>query len=921
MIRRAKGPRGRLVFYALPIIIGLGGVVFSQQLPTPMMRVAVLVLSVSIPIFAGGNMLARYHAGRFERFILFAGVVMLALGAVMGLSDIRETLETEVPLPPILVSFARIAGLVGVLAGLFVVLYMVARTGEDIDEISERFRHVADRINEGFVMSSPGGAILMVNSRFLEMLDLRRDEVIGTSVFDLSERMDASIVGQQFENRARGVTSEYEVVSTIRGERRHFWFSGSPITDASGSHTATLATVRDITEMHRLAKKARESAEALQQLVNEQSKQLDASEEQFRGLLLSMNEGFLTLDADYRIRFANQRIADLLAIGAEELPGRDVFDFVDTPGRVRLMNLFAQTGALAPSESRQEISFVNTRGEYVPTVAAVASAHEAGEAPVYSLVLTSVADLKQMQRRLEERATELQRVNEELRLHGRARDGFLSNVSHELRTPLSTIQGYLEMLQAGTLGELNDKQAQSVTVMARNAQRLLTLINEMIEFSRIEIRGVQLDMFLFSAERLVQDFAASILPHTQAKGVAVACDIPERLPPVWGDRNRLGQVLGILLNNAVKFTDEGGQVSVAVARLPESTLEISVSDTGIGIDPAHHEQIFTKFFQVDSSKTRRYEGAGIGLSLAKSIVEAHGGHIRLRSAKGEGSTFTVALPNALFDAAMPEPPPQGFEGVKILIARTDGELDRAVRPALEALGCNVSVCESGHACARAAERDLPDVIVISDSEKDRTGLATLPPLRQNPATQDIPALVVSSENVERQHEVRTTYPGVDVLARPFSLETLLNRIEAVLDGGLAGGFAGALAGEAEPAADTPCAIVIDADPGLREWAETALRCRGIPCLCAATPQRALDIFRDRRPGVIFLDVDVPGAAIADHLLIFEESALMRDVPIYVMTGVPGWLEAPPGVAGVLEKPAKAERMAELARAAAPGAAT
>lgn len=896
-----RSSRRRLAIYLIPILIGLGGVAFSRQIDTMWLRMAVVLASVSVPLFAGGNLLARFRGGRFERVFLWFGISLLLLGAAVSVSGVGDSLLMDPEAAPILVGVSRWIGILSLSLGLFVVLFSVVRAGEDIEEVAERFWHLAEHITEGFVLSTSEGVIFLVNKQFLEMTDLREEEVIGQSAANLAERLNIMPMQDHLQKRREGVASEYEVTWRVRGEERRLWFSGTPIYDDHGRHTANLATVRDVTEFHRLSQRVERYAESLKELVEEQSKKLVQSEERFRQLLLSMNEGFLTLDTANRIRFANARACQMLEISAEEIVGRDIFDFVAPDGRVRLLNLLAKSSAADPADNRQEFSLVSAGNEVLPVLAGVSYLREEGSSgAMYSLVVTNVSDLKEMQDELAARADELENANEQLMLHDRAKDSFLSNVSHELRTPISTVQGYLEMLESGTLGEPHPAQLNAVRVMQRNVHRLLGLINEMIDFSRMEIRGITLQPNLYSPGSLAQESVASFVPQAQAKGVKLSSEEWSEACIAWGDRERLAQVLGILINNALKFTPEGGEVQVRVGQTDESTLYISVADTGIGIDPAYQERVFDKFFQVDSSKSRRYEGAGIGLAIAKSIVEAHGGSVTVRSAVGQGSTFTMLLPGTVFDLSTPLP----YEGPPSVIAIDEsGLLSTAMSQLFAGSALRIRRVSGGAHCLREAENEVPDLIVVNDSPEDIAGEVSVNLIRRDLVLSRTPVLVCTAEQGTRRSDLAGRWSGVHFLTKPFTVDQLAAQM-ARLDSATeveSQGEAHGLAGMPEPSYRARV-LVVDSDPGLLEWLETAFAGRDILCYCAASVPDAVRMLANDPPNVIFVDVDFPGSHAQEQLHTLCQAPGADGKPVYVMTGNREMAMPGNGVRGLLHKP-------------------
>ena len=897
---RRREKRARLLWYLIAILIGLAGVLFSRQLQGAVPRFSLVLLSVAIPLFAGGNLLARHHGGRIEKLMMLAGVLMLLLGAAASISDLSEMLMEQRVVPQSIVSVSRGLGLFSLLLGMFVVLYSMTRSGEAIEELAERFGHLADHISEGFVLSTPDGMIAFVNQRFLDMLHLKEDEVIGESSRVLARRLGVEPMLPHIDIRAKGLASEYEIAWQVKGEERQFWISGTPVHDRRGRETGILATVRDVTERNRLAKRVQRYAQGLQQLVEDQRRKLILSEERFRNLLLHMNEGFLTIDSSYRIQFANNWIRKLLRVDPDAIKGRDIFDFVDPSGRVRLLELLTAAGPRQGLDTRLEVSFICSDGRAVPTVAAVAAVRETpDDERSYSLVVTDVSELKQMQEQLELRAYELQSANEELMMHDRAKDGFLSNVSHELRTPLSTINGYVEMLQGGDLGELHGPQCGALDVMQRNVGRLVSIINELIEFSRMEIRGTQMDTRLFSPASLVHESVASEQPQILAKDLSVNMFIPEGFAPAWGDRDKLGQVLTILLSNAIKFSHEGGMIHIRASERSGNTLAIAMSDTGIGIAPKYHARVFDKFYQVDSSKTRRYEGMGIGLSISRSIVEAHKGHIELESEAGKGSTFTVVLPSAIFDGHASPESGCGPDERRALVVIEEDVFRAAVRSVLEAAGWMVDEAGNGYECMRAAIETAPDVICLDGAVSAVAGSSPMSNLQENPATCDVPIVLLTCGGGIGE-DGTATVRGVSLLEKPFTATELA---ASVRDASLRAGEVLDPDTTPKPKRRTdPSLVVLAPDPDLFEWLETALKHRNIACHAASDAAHVLDVARYDPPDAIFVGLGLSEARMEKAVGALHASETTRGVPVYVMANSPGNNGVPEHAAGMLEMP-------------------
>jgi len=216
-------------------------------------------------------------------------------------------------------------------------------------------------------------------------------------------------------------------------------------------------------------------------------------------------------------------------------------------------------------------------------------------------------------------------------------------MSHELRTPLNAIIGFSEVLLERMFGEVNDKQADYLNDIHESGRHLLSLINDILDLSKIEAGRMELELSTFNLAGAIANAMTLVRERAQRHGIQLGSDIDARLAEVQADERKVKQVLVNLLSNAVKFTPDGGRVDVA-ARLDTTHVEICVRDTGIGIAPEDQALLFEEFRQVGRDYTRKAEGTGLGLALTKRFVELHGGAIRVESAPGQGSAFTVSLP-------------------------------------------------------------------------------------------------------------------------------------------------------------------------------------------------------------------------------------------------------------------------------------
>jgi signal transduction histidine kinase/putative methionine-R-sulfoxide reductase with GAF domain len=238
---------------------------------------------------------------------------------------------------------------------------------------------------------------------------------------------------------------------------------------------------------------------------------------------------------------------------------------------------------------------------------------------------------------------EIQEKSAQLEVANKHKSEFLANMSHELRTPLNAIIGFSEVLSEKMFGELNEKQADYMKDIHESGKHLLSLINDILDLSKIEAGRMELDLASFHLPTAISNAMTLVRERAQRHGIKLGLDVDARLGDFNADERKVKQILLNLLSNAVKFTPEGGRVDVS-AKMDTDKVAIAVRDTGVGIAPEDQAALFEEFKQVGKDSTRKAEGTGLGLALTKRFVELHGGEIRVDSAPGKGSTFTVTLP-------------------------------------------------------------------------------------------------------------------------------------------------------------------------------------------------------------------------------------------------------------------------------------
>lgn len=441
---------------------------------------------------------------------------------------------------------------------------------------------------------------------------------------------------------------------------------------------------------------------------------------------------------------------------------------------------------------------------------------------------------------------------------------FVSMVSHELRTPLTSIKGYVDLIAEGDAGEINETQKEFLTIVQENSDRLVALINDILDISRIESGRVHLKVDPLEIPEVIQGVIDTFRTYAKNSDIELMWVAEEPMPRAAGDRDRIGQVLMNLVSNAIKYSPGGGSVTVRALQDGEQVV-VSVHDTGIGISPEDQEQLFSKFYRVDSSLTRDIGGTGLGLSICKSVVELLGGDVGCASKEGEGSTFWFTLPIASCELVRRpelEGPLASVGGLVLVIDRDPSTCD-LIGTYLRKRGYEV---EYAHDAAEAHSKALqlqPRAITLDVMLEEDDGFELLHQLKGDPATRDIPVVVLSVVCDEGRS---LRHGAADYLEKPID-QARLTRIVDDLIGGQ----------------DAPLVLVVDDDRDIVGAMSNMLRARGFSTIAAYDGQEALAAISEHRPDLLLLDLQMPvmdGYQVIQEVKAKEET---RDIPVVIMT--------------------------------------
>ena len=368
----------------------------------------------------------------------------------------------------------------------------------------------------------------------------------------------------------------------------------------------------------------------------------------YRDLVENASDCIYLLDEAGNIRLVNRAGTRLSGYKKRELLGKHFSFLFEERQYRRLLNK-----VIGPKRVRRldhyETQIRSKTGTKIPVEVSVIPVREGGRVIGYQGIVRDIRERLEMEQERRRRSEELERINRELRESNRRlqeldnlKTQFVSNVSHELRTPLNAILGYAELLKEGLYGRIEPPQRQALKHIIASGNHLLNLINQLLDFALIQNKKLKIFKEPCSLYAIADSALNTVRPTAEEKGLVLRRDIPDGLPRIIADSQKIFQVMLNLLSNAVKFTEKG-DILLRI-RQKNSYIEVTVHDTGIGINQEDFQKIFEDFQQVSGGMSRKYEGAGLGLSLAKHFVQMHGGRIWVESRPGKGSVFHFTLP-------------------------------------------------------------------------------------------------------------------------------------------------------------------------------------------------------------------------------------------------------------------------------------
>jgi signal transduction histidine kinase/DNA-binding response OmpR family regulator len=469
---------------------------------------------------------------------------------------------------------------------------------------------------------------------------------------------------------------------------------------------------------------------------------------------------------------------------------------------------------------------------------------------------------------------QLEESNARLKEASTHKSVFLANMSHELRTPLNAIIGFSELLVDAPPGQYNDASRKRFQEQILTSGRhLLGLINDILDLSKVEAGQMDLRLQPVAVAEIVEQVASTVEPLVNKKNIKLEGDAAPAGDMI-ADAGKLKQMLLNLVSNAIKFTPDGGTVRVTATR-NASAVEISVSDTGIGISEADQKNIFKEFHQVDPGPGRKHEGTGLGLALTKRFAMLHGGDLRVQSRPNEGSVFTLTLPlhplaparvSAVDEAALLA---GRSSGAMVLVVEDDPPAAELLTRQLASAGYRTTVVRTGTEALAKARELRPSAITLDIILPDIDGWEVMTKLKSDPRTSAIPVIVVS---IVDNPELGVALGAVDYFVKPLDAKELIRRLHQF-------DFKRSLGKE------DVNVLVVDDENANREWLTRVLEPAGFNVLSASGGREAIQLAKSRAPDLVLLDLMMPEVTGFDVVEALRSNEATQETPIMILTAM------------------------------------
>jgi diguanylate cyclase (GGDEF)-like protein/PAS domain S-box-containing protein len=623
----------------------------------------------------------------------------------------------------------------------------------------------------------------------------------------------------------------------------------------------------------------------------------------FSGLSASVHDAVLIADSNDLIIYGNEAATGLLGYSRDELTGKTLSSLINNSDSAAMNRIAARRSTikdleitLVGADSRQieaSLSVCRLKDKAQQAFGTIYALRSLGEElELRDSLERRTRELEELSHTLEsrvaERTEELEKANRELERTNQVKSRFISNTSHELRTPLNSILGFSDVLLEKTFGPLNENQERYLRNIHAAGRHLLELINNVLDIAKIDAGKYELIYETFHVRDLMQEVISIMQPLAEKKSISTEVQIDHDVDSITADRVKIKQVLYNLLSNAIKFTPSGGRAGVRIgyedghadpsvlSLTPGDMLRFSVWDTGVGIGPGDTERIFDEFEQADTTLSREYEGAGLGLALSKKLVEIHGGSISVESSLGRGSTFSFMVPVST-DAEQPQTeetealglsfPWMKEEAPLILVVEDDKATSELLTLHLSQAGYKVAHAYNGEEAIEKARTLAPFAITLDVMLPKKDGWEVLQTLKTDPITSDIPVIIHS---IIDNKDLAFALGATDYLIKPLDKAALLSKLtELNLSKGKV---------------VLPSSIlIIEEEESVTAHFREIFEPQGYLIYTAAEGKRGIDLAITLRPSIILMDFSLPDMLSFDAIQELKENPYTKNIPIFILT--------------------------------------
>ncbi len=708
----------------------------------------------------------------------------------------------------------------------------ILRDMRELDKARDYAESLIKNAPDPVFVSDLKGKILQANDAVSQLLGFRRDEVVEQSL----SRFISAEETREFTAALRvvvekGVTRNARLnPRSASGEVIPTTMNASALRDATGTVIGAIGILRDMRELDN----ARAYAESL---------------------IKNAPDPVFVSDLEGKILQANDAVSQLLGFRRDEVVEQSLSRFISAEETREFTAALREVVEKGVTRNAR-LSPRSASGEVIPTTMNASALRDPD-----GQVIGAIGILRDMR--------ELDKAREAAEIANRAKSQFLANMSHELRTPLNAIILYTDLLRDEATDRGLKDFLPDLQKISGAAKHLLALINDVLDLSKIESGKLELVLEIFDVPTMIRDVVTTIEPLVQKNANRLEVHCPTDVGSMRADLTKVRQSLFNLLSNACKFT-ESGTIRLEVARMERDGgwFTFRVADTGIGMPPDHLGKLFQPFTQVDPSATRRFGGTGLGLAITRHFCEAMGGDITVESKPGVGSIFTIRLPATVGEGKTepqpaPRPEPACPLNSTVLIIDDNAIAREALQKLLNHKGFHAEVAATGEEGLRLARELHPVVIMLDAIMPGMDGRAVLKALKAESELMDIPVVLFTGMADDRREVFRLG--ASEYVMKPIDpdrLTSILRRYCGSTD---------------------RRALVVDDDADLRQCLRNLLEKEGWEVNEAADGREALASLAKQRPGVILLDLVMPGMDGFEFLAALQQQEEVRSVPIVILT--------------------------------------